>query len=142
VAESTALLKRRPGIPWTQGSNPCLSASTVEKIPVFSTVIFFSIGNKTLCFSTWLRIVFSGILLWRSNCGGGGSFAPQIRLIGLFPCPIESDFLYPPNLPANKKIVFKKHLFSRLYDPAQKVPPGHETRSKRTCNPALVDFFG
>ena len=37
----TALLKRRLGIPRTQGSNPCLSASTVEKAPVFSTVFSF-----------------------------------------------------------------------------------------------------
>ena len=42
MAESTALLKRRLGIPRTQGSNPCLSASAVEKSPVFSTVFSFT----------------------------------------------------------------------------------------------------
>ena len=42
MADSTALLKRRGSIPPTQGSNPCLSASAVEKFPFFSTAFSFS----------------------------------------------------------------------------------------------------
>ena len=70
MAESTALLKRRLGIPRTQGSNPCLSASSVEKAPVFSTDFLFFASSE------------AGVLTFLTTSSKGNSKGNSRRVFG------------------------------------------------------------